>query len=191
LILLGKYAQPFISFCILKKQTTMKKLFLLLLLGIIACDQNDLYENCTPEGFFSTVTTNQKIEKVFNAELQRNVYNIINGDQLLFAYTLVGAQCDDIIDDEWGEQLLFKIDPGISAFDITDDEVLTTNCFYNQFGVWVSHEQTEVNKGRIEGVKISENQWRVNVSVEVISPLSNTPKRIEFSRIYTVLLLVD
>lgn len=169
----------------------MKKLFLLFLLGIIACDQNDIDESCTPERFLSTITTDLKIEKVFNTELQKNVYDIINGDQLVFAYIHAGAECDDILDDEWGEQLLFEIDPGVSEFDLTDNEILTTNCFYNQFGAWVSHEQIEVNKGRIQGVKISETQWDINVSVEVTSSISNTPKLIEFSRIYTVLVLVD
>lgn len=166
----------------------MKKLFFLLLLGIIACTDK---ENCSPEGFFSTITADLKIEKIFNTELQKNVYGIINGDQLVFVYTHTGAQCDDILDDEWGERLLFEIDPGISEFDLTDDEILTTNCFYSEFGAWVSHEQIEVNKGRIQGVKISETQWNVNISVEVTSSISNTPKLIEFTRIYTVLQVVD
>ena len=163
-----------------------------MLLGIIACDQNELEGNCTQEGFLlSTITTDQKIEKVFNTELQKNVFSITNGNQLLLTYTHVGAQCDDIIDDEWGEQLFFEIDSEITAFDLNDDEILTTNCFYREFGAWVSHEQIEVNKGRIDGVKISETQWDINVSVEVTSSISNTPKLIEFSRIYTVLVLVD
>ena len=49
----------------------------------------------------------------FNEEAQRNHYQVVNGSKLVFNYIHLGAQCEDIIDDEWAEILIFQIENNI------------------------------------------------------------------------------
>jgi hypothetical protein len=160
----------------------MKDLISLLVLtsGIISCGIND--SNCDPEIIHSDLTQNKEILVAYNSEFERNEYNVIDAGNRLFEYTHTKAQCNDIMDDEWGEILTFEIPEDINEFDYTDENILQTKCFYRQFGAWVRHNQYEVKNGRISGVKMSDEEWEVSVSVTT-TPLftDEQPILVEFA----------
>ena len=110
---------------------------------------------------------------------------MIDGNKLLFEYNHSGAQCDNIADDEWGEKLIFQVENNITLFEFIDEEILLTNCFYQQYGAWVSHNQYHVKNGTIKGEKLSKNKWKIVVAIETTHLSENEqPKVIEFSEIY-------
>ena len=162
----------------------MRKLLLLLLLGIIvACNVDD---NCSPEEFYSTITTGKEIVEVVSQHFPENVYTIVDGNKLVFSYNHVGFQCDDVYDDEWGEELTFQIDSTVAEFNWVDSQIETAQCFYRQYGAWVNAQQIRINKGTVEGIKISSNRWSIKVNIEVTYPSSNNPIVIKFARTFTL-----
>ncbi|HMC02351.1 MAG TPA: hypothetical protein VKN14_15030 [Flavobacteriaceae bacterium] len=166
----------------------MKKLILLslmLLTCFASCDSGENENDCQPE----TVASNWNIEKEiiveFDTEFERNNYSVVNGNKLLFEYNHTGAQCDHIIDDEWGEKLIFQVENNNADFEFVDDEILLTNCFYQQYGAWVNHNQYQVKNGTIKGEKISENKWEIIVNIETTPLFENEQsKNIHFTQIF-------
>ena len=157
---------------------------ILLIIGLISCENDD--KNCNPETVVSSWSLGKEIAVNFNTEFERNDYSIIDGENRLFEYNHSGAQCDDIYDDEWGEKLTFIINKESTEFEFADEDILETNCFYQEYGAWVRHNQYQVKDGIIKGEKISGNRWSIIVSVTTTSLFANEqPKKIEFSEIYS------
>ncbi|MDU8886498.1 hypothetical protein RXV94_10025 [Yeosuana sp. MJ-SS3] len=167
----------------------MKKISLILFLFqivFLSCDNINDENNCQPETTLSKWESEKEIMLEFNEAAQRNHYQVANGNKLVFNYIHVGAQCDDIIDDEWAEVLIFQIENDIEEFEFVDDEILTTNCFYFQNGAWAFGTQQNVKKGFIRGEKISVNTWEINVNIETNTINQDEPIRnIEFEGKFT------
>lgn len=155
-----------------------------ILIGMLSCNNND-DENCSPETVFANWTLGKEINVTYNLEFQRNDYEIVDGNSRLFEYNHIGAQCDDIYDDEWGERLTFKISTETINFELANEDILETNCFYQEYGAWVRHNKYQIKEGTIIGEKISKNRWRISASI-ITTPLfeDEQPKMIEFSEIF-------
>lgn len=163
----------------------MKKALLLIISALIfvSCNKDDL--NCHPETVETSWTIDQKIKVVYNEEIDLHLFSIVEGTNRVFELTHVGYQCDNIYDDEWGERLAFEIPVDLEDFEFIDEEILNTNCFYNQFGAWVRSTQYPIQKGRIKGEKINNNKWKVHVSVTTIPIFDNEePRSIEFEEVF-------
>lgn len=167
----------------------MKKLTIILLfltsILLTSCDNKEDENVCDPETTISNWVTNKKIVVEFDTTYQRNNYTIVDGNKLLFDYNHSGAQCDYISDDEWGERLVFQIDTNTN-FEFKDDEILSTNCFYQQYGAWVNHNQYQIKNGIIKGEKISANKWQITVNIETTPLFQNEPpKKIAFTKLFS------
>lgn len=166
----------------------MRKLILLSLVvvfGFLSCEEDDDNDkdDCYPETVLSIWEAEKEISIELIGEPETNYYSVVDGDKLVFTYNHVGAQCDHIMDDEWGEKLIFQIDDNLTAFQYTDEEILVTNCFYQQYGAWVDGHQYPVNTGTIKGEKTAENEWEVIVNIE-INTAHEEPLIIEFTQIF-------
>jgi hypothetical protein len=157
---------------------------LLIFIGLSSCNKKD-DENCNPEKINTKWTLGKEIIVNYNAEYQRNEYSILDGENILFEYDHSGAECDDIYDDEWGENLTFIINKETKGFELLDGDIVDIKCFYQEYGAWVRHNQHQIKDGIIKGKKISENTWEINVSV-LTTPIftDEQPKKIEFTRIF-------
>ncbi len=166
----------------------MKKLifipFIILTL-FSSCESDEIENDCDPEIVLSKLIAEKEIIVEFDNQYKRNNYSVIDGNKLLFKYYHVGAQCDFISDDEWGEELTFQVEKNSANFEFVDDEILLTNCFYQQFGAWVMHSQYPIKNGMIKGEKISGNEWRITVNIETTPLFQNEPSRkIEFTETF-------
>ncbi|MBD0824838.1 hypothetical protein [Aestuariibaculum marinum] len=151
----------------------------------LSCNNDDDENDCHPETILSNWNTQKEIVIEFDTEFNRNNYNIVDGNKLLFEYNHIGAQCDHIIDDEWQENLVFQIENTSVAFEYIDNDLLLTNCYYQQLGAWVNHNQYQVKNGTIKGEKLSENEWKIIVNVETTPLFENEqPKEIQFTQIF-------
>ena len=166
----------------------MKRLIFILLIiitSLSSCKSDDNENDCYPESVISNWINEKEIIVEFDTEFERNNYSVIDGNKLLFEYNHTGAQCDHIIDDEWGEKLTFQEEDNNFEFEFVDDEILLTNCFYQQYGAWVSHNQYQIKNGIIKGEKLSENEWEITVNIETTPLFQNEqPKNIEFTEIF-------
>ncbi len=150
-----------------------------------SCKSDENENDCYPEMIISNWVSEKEIIVEFDTQFKRNNYNIINGNKILFKYNLNGAQCDNIIDDEWGENLIFQIENNNTDFEFIDNEILSTNCFYQQYGAWVAHNKYEVKNGIIKGEKISKTEWEITVNIETTPIFENEPsKNIIFTEIF-------
>jgi len=132
-------------------------------LALLSC-QDDITD-CHPERKDSTWTEGKTILFEYNTEYERNEYSIVEGENLLFEYNHRGAQCDNIFDDEWGEILAFNVEEGITEFEFVDEEILEINCFYREYGAWVSGIRHQVKNGVIRGKLLFGGNWAITVSV--------------------------
>jgi hypothetical protein len=157
---------------------------LLFLSGLFAC-KKESDENCHPELAHAVWVSEKEIIVNFDTEYQRNNYEIADGPHILFHYNHTGAQCDDRYDDEWGEILAFAVNKEVEYFEYKDEEILELQCFYQQYGAWVTHNAYQVRDGIIKGRKISLNRWEIEVSV-LTTPLfeDEQPRKIEFHEIF-------
>jgi hypothetical protein len=156
-----------------------------IIIGLISCN-NDDDENCHPESVSSSWTLGKEIVVEYNSEYESNDYNVTDGDNRLFEYNHSGAQCDDIADDEWGEKLTFVINQETTDFEFVNEDIVETKCFYQEYGAWVRHNKYQIKDGTIKGEKISENEWKITVSV-FTTPIftDEQPKKIEFTETFS------
>lgn len=166
----------------------MKRLIflsLLILTSFSSCTSDKSENDCYPEAVISNWTTEKEIMVDFDTEFERNNYSVVNGNKLVFEYNHTGAQCDHIIDDEWGEKLIFQVENNNADFEYVDDEILLTICFYQQYGAWVNHNQYQIKNGTVKGEKISENEWKIIVNIETTPSFENEqPTNINFTEIF-------
>lgn len=102
-----------------------------------------------------------------------------NGNDLLFTYTLYGAQCDEVIDDEWGRQLNFTIPANAASFNFSGNQITQADCFSVETGAWTMGIQHLIDSGSISGQRLTENSWRVSVDV-VLDTAHSTMSKIKF-----------
>lgn len=155
-------------------------LFVIICLSIISCSD----DNCTPETYSSTWTSDKTIVITYDSVSQQNRYNVENGNNLVFEYNHSGAECIDIDDDEWGEKLIFEIPIGVNNFEYTDAEIINANCFYQEYGAWVSPLHREITEGILKGEKLTDNIWQITANVKSIGDSTKLEKTIDFVAIF-------
>lgn len=160
--------------------------FLLLFIWITifsSCSDED-ENDCDPEVFNYKWSQNKSIEKSFNPEFERFDYSVVSGENILIEYRHDGAQCDYIIDEEWGEMLTFEINKSLTSFEYRDGAIAETNCFYREYGAWVVHIPTPVLNGVLKGEKTAKNKWKIIGTITVVPEFYKESKVIKFSGIF-------
>lgn len=136
-----------------------------------ACGDDDDYgcSDDTIDGFFS-----EDMQIEIQATSVDSIVNYIEteGENIVFTLNHNGAQCDDVFDDEWGQDLTFEIESNLNAFHFIDQELLGLLCHYRQFGTWVSSRNYLVESGFVKGTRIDATMWDVEVDVNL--PVSNS-----------------
>lgn len=87
----------------------MKKLlpFLLgLALSLTACDK----ENCNPARNAARFEENKAIAVNYNEGAQQEYYHVVDGENIVFRYNHTAAECENVMDNEWGYTLTFEVD---------------------------------------------------------------------------------
>ncbi|PIQ20674.1 MAG: hypothetical protein COW65_13670 [Cytophagales bacterium CG18_big_fil_WC_8_21_14_2_50_42_9] len=164
----------------------MKNLYLItvfLTSLLIGCREKN--DNCTPESTIGNFTAGKQIRMEYDAENNRNIYSIEDGNNMVFEYKHASAQCANTYDDELLETLTFEVDKDAKQFKFVDSQIITSQCFYQQIGTWVYLSHNEIKSGVIEGTQISEGKWKVTTSVWTTPLLSaEAPKKIQFEQLF-------
>ncbi len=163
----------------------MKNVILVLLsvFGTISCN-SDESTNCNPDIITTSWSKNRIISVEYNDAWQQDWYRIAEGENDVFEYTFTHAECLDVNDDERSEELIFEISEEANNFEYSGEEMAHAKCFYREFGAWINRQYT-INDGTIKGEKLSENKWKISVSI-ITPPLiyDNEAKLVEFVKIF-------
>ncbi len=131
----------------------------------IACQNN----NCHGDKEDFIILENKSIS-IDSSNVFFQHYFVEEGDFLVFQYTHAIAQCDNILDDEWAEELSFEVKDSLDSFNYTDATLNQAKCFVRESGAWVNGQTNPIMKGSISGTKQNENTWDVSIAI-IVDPL--------------------
>ncbi|MRI01663.1 hypothetical protein GH721_14055 [Kriegella sp. EG-1] len=92
---------------------------------------------------------------------------IENGNNIVFTYEYIADDAEIIADDEYSEIIRFEIEPGLTEFNYTDEELSAISTVYSEycFCAFFDESKNTSPKGSISGKKISETQWDITIDV--------------------------
>jgi hypothetical protein len=156
-------------------------LFLGITLALTSCDKDD----CNPARNIGSFEENKAIVVHYNEGAQEDYHHVEAGENLVFRYSHTAAECDDVMDDEWGYALTFEVDKDATQFRFEGTELSVSKGFYKEFGAWVGGNTYPLEGGIIEGSKKADGKWRVKADVTVLYPTSNgSAKRVNFDMVF-------
>jgi len=103
--------------------------------------------------------------KIYTKDERLNGAQVEPGSNLVFLY---GYTYDDdpvIVDDEYAEVILFEIKKGLDDFIISDTDLKECNAMLGVFGNMLECGYHWLTDGCIKGVKISENEWQIDINI--------------------------
>lgn len=141
----------------------------------------DSSSGCDPEEIILSAENDKEITTVMDTTIDRLWYTLDDGQNIVFKYYRIAAQCDEIYDDEYSELLAFEIGKDRISGEFIDEEIRLTQCFIHQSGAWVN-QYYAVDSGSIRVERQSENKWEIDVAVWMPPSFNNdAAKLIEFS----------
>ncbi len=160
------------------------KFFYIVFIVLISCNKKGL--DCYEESRIGTFENNKMILAGITPDTNIEYFDIVEGNSIVFTLNHSGFQCDQVYDDEWGEQVVFHVAGNLSNFTIQDSELEKAMCFYSQFGAWVNHKKSRINAGQVEGERIDEGEWSVTLSIELPEPNNMGNRELAFQGIFKV-----
>ena len=94
------------------------------------------------------------------------IAGINNGSKLVFEFQYSLDRDPEIIDDEYGEQILFEVEPDKLQFEYKDQQLLAIKAYFNC--TFPGTGSISLNRGSIKGEKTSENTWELQIDVEFL-----------------------
>jgi len=106
------------------------------------------------------------IEPLFEESYMKNG-KVINGNNLVFTYEYVADDVENIADDEYSEIIRFEIEPALTEFSYSDNELDEIKAVYSEycFCYFVDENKNTSPQGTISGKKISETQWDITIDM--------------------------
>lgn len=125
-----------------------------------------------------------RIEPYFEGSYMKSS-TIVNGTNLVFTYTFEADDAENIADDEYAETIRFEINPSLTEFSYTDNELDSIRAVYSEscFCDFYNELKNTAPQGTISGKKISATQWDISIDVtfytDDIKNISNIFRREE------------
>lgn len=142
----------------------MKKYLLMLLFSFVfACSTNDEEDVYTYEFYENSQLSITQIDGSY-----MKFGTISTGENLVFKYSFIRDDDEQIADDEYAEFIHFEVDSNLDNFLIKDDELETAKtiltkscfCFFSD-----DDEKNVIPAGSISGEKIATNKWKITFDV--------------------------
>ena len=152
-----------------------KLIFTFFLLILIGCSNDDSGESTNLRFFENSIIQIPRDDTDFF------VVTIDSGDNLVFQYQLVVESEPNIADSGFSETILFEIDPSLTEFSFSDNDLPTTNAFYRQICFCDNVESITIESGNISGIKRSSNSWQIDIDVEIDLGFVSGPRNIQIS----------
>lgn len=165
------------------------KMIVVLLLSALVIALNSCGGNCEgSEKRNAEIIPNMEIEKFYfenSGDTSWYFSEIESTSNFIFSYRYEQGQCMLVFDDEFGYQLKFNFNPeGSDHFIFKDAGLSEALAYYNETGAEVYLHDRPISTGTIEGTKISEDSWEVNVDVVVFPKSKEYSKEIKYEAVY-------
>lgn len=140
--------------------------FLVLIWCTISCSDLDIQPTECNDGKCSYLL-HKDMQLIIWSDSVVNHVSVESGEQWVFEYTFVANDNPNIADDEFTENLYFEIDPELSSFSYSDEDLRDMNAVYQQICHCTFPHVFRINKGTINGEKLNKNAWYIEIDVEV------------------------
>ncbi|MBO6515822.1 MAG: hypothetical protein JJ975_04650 [Bacteroidia bacterium] len=122
-------------------------------------------DNCTPEKFTYRWTDVKTIDVVKDTASNHELYNMVDGNDLVFSYVRTGEVCEDVLDGDWSEVIRFRADKDASEFEYVDSNMAKAKCNFLYSSFSAHGIPQKVNKGTIKGRKLNSSEWEISLSI--------------------------
>ncbi len=106
---------------------------------------------------------------------------IESGENLVFEYYFQKEDNEDIADDEYSESIIFEINPDLEDFSYTDNELSSINTYFDKSCFCLIEGSIPIAKGTIQGNKIDNHTWEIQINVAFTDYNENITKVISGS----------
>lgn len=139
--------------------------FCLLLLNV-ACSSDDEGPDLTPREEFNLRANSELVIPSDDAEFF--VVTIGDGDKLVFQYRFIQPSDPQLPDSGYSESIVFEIDPTLTEFSFSNDQLATINAYFRSVCFCDNTESIAITVGTISGERVNAESWAINIDVEVI-----------------------
>lgn len=94
-----------------------------------------------------------------------NEVSIIEGNKLVFEFKYVKDDEPFIADDELTETILFEIDDNSDSFELIDNDLEDASVVFGRFCFCVDAGYHLISNGCINGQKLADDKWQINMSI--------------------------
>ncbi|HSC38655.1 MAG TPA: hypothetical protein VLD19_12310 [Chitinophagaceae bacterium] len=147
--------------------------FLLLLAMVVSGACKKKGNTCPPDIYTYAYKNNAQVDTLRNA-LTKQLAAIVNtGSKRVFTYQWSPQSCVPIADGPGGVILVFEADPDATHFKYTTDSLLARKCYYYYpCGECLPPTAAIPIGGTIEGTKVSDKKWKVDIDVKTYNSLT-------------------
>jgi hypothetical protein len=139
---------------------------LMVLLIITGCKKT---EHCEPETYSYIFKSNAKVDTATRESTGKLYAFPGSGDKLVFNYVHAHSPCDkNIVDGFVSSNLYFEVNPSLTHFVFTGDDMQDVKCYYTYFtdGYSLAGSYHPAG-GTIEGDKISAMVWSLRFNLQL------------------------
>jgi hypothetical protein len=127
--------------------------------------KKDTPSDCTPDKYIYEFYPSSKIDTTSTADM-RLFFQVKPGNDLVFSYTHEGPACKSIADEEYTENLVFKVPAGSNSFFYENSQLTDAVCLFIKYAFWTNGSY-KINSGFVKGTKTSATKWDVEINVDV------------------------
>ena len=132
-----------------------------------ACKKKGDDGPCPTDVYTYTYKDNARVDTVRQPIVHAPLLAVVNtGTKRVFTYMWEHIDCPQIQDGGGGAQLVFEVDPGLSHFKYYADSLAAIKCYYRSFCGYCIPPDDVVPVGTIEGTKISDKTWKVDIDLK-------------------------
>jgi len=146
-----------------------KTIFVALLAAaaLAACRKKKESATCPVDTYQYTFKNNAQVDTLnpYGSSGYQLVTVVKTGGKRVVKYLEYHEQCPPVQDGFGGIQLVFEADPGVSYFKYTSDKLAGAKC-YCTFLSFASGSAFVPAGGTIEGTKINDSKWRINLDLQ-------------------------
>jgi hypothetical protein len=147
----------------------MSRFVLLVLIAsaFFSC-KKEIARDCTTDIYKYEFYTISEIDT--GTTLQGLYFQVKPGSDLVFLYTHIGPSCKSIWDEEYTDNLVFKVPSAVNSFYYENSQLADVMCFFNNTHLF-SNGAVAVTAGSVRGNKRVDGKWDLQINVDIPSSI--------------------
>ena len=130
---------------------------------LLACDRNDSGDVTYRYAIYPNSTVD--INTFTRGDQTWHLYDLRDGDKLVFAYYYELVSSPEILDNDVTEIVLFEIDSNVREFDFSDSSLAGINAVFHNTAAWGDNGSFPIVDGQISGFRQTADSWLVTIDI--------------------------